>query len=136
MREGSMRDEVLSALVASGLREAGSAISLLRGGGRAEVHQHAVSCADVLMTYEVRLRHVRSISSEHAQRLAEATSEFVSNLDRYRSETGQWITISGGGEVQFAILRLEEGRLLGCLPVVSELDVSSERWTELWGSNA
>ena len=134
MREAPMRDEMVSALVASGLCEAGSAISLLRGEGRAEVHQPAVSCADVLMTYEVRLRHVRSISSEHAQRLAEATSEFVSNLDRHRSETGQWITISGSDDVQFAILRLEDGRLLGCLPVVSKLDVSSERWAELWGS--
>ena len=136
MREGSILDEVLNALAASCLREAGSAILLLRGEGRVEVHQHTVTCADLQMTYEIRLRHVRSMSSEHARRLAEATSEFVSNLERYRSQVGQWITVTGSGEVHFAILRLEEGQLLGCLPVVSKLEVSSERWAELWGGNA
>lgn len=136
MREGSVRDDVLNALVASGLREAGSAISILRGEGRVNVHQHEVTCAGILMTYEARLRHVRSMSSEHAHRLTEAISEFVSNLEHDRSKAGQWITVTGSGEVQFLILRLEEGRLLGCLPVVSKLDVSSERWAELWGGNA
>jgi hypothetical protein len=136
MREGPMPDEVLDNLAASGLREVSSAISLLRGEGRIDVHKPEVSCADLLMTYEVRLRRIRSLSSEHARRLAEATSEFVSNLERYRSNDGHWITISGSEEVQFNIFRLERGQILGCLPVVSQLDVSSERWSELWDGDA
>jgi len=136
MREGSVQDEVLDALAASGLLEASSAVLLLRGEGRAEVHQPTVTCAGLLRTYEIRLRHVRSMPSEHAHRLAEATAEFVSNLDDHRPEAGQWLTIRGNNEVHFNIFRLESGPLLGCLPVVSQLDVSTERWNELWGSNA
>lgn len=136
MRERSMHDEIVKLLAASGLREASSAMSLLQGEGRLDVHQPGIACADLLMTYEVRLRHLRSVASEHASRLAEATSELVSNLERYRSNVGQWITIRGSDEVHFNIFRLEGGRLLGCLPVVSQLHVSNERWAELWGSNA
>ena len=128
-------DEILGALLASDLHEAGSAISLLRGEGRVEAHQPAVTCADLLTTYEIRLRHIRAMSSEHAQRLAAATSEFLSNLERHRAKAGRWITIAGSGEVQFNILRLEEGQLLGCLPIVSKLAVSSERWAEVWAGD-
>jgi hypothetical protein len=40
-----------------------------------------------------------------------------------RSKAGHWITISGNDEVRFNIFRLESGQLLGCLPVVRQLDV-------------
>jgi len=136
MRERSVHDEVLDALAVSGLLEASLAVLLLRGEGRMEVHPLTIACAGLLRTYEIRLRHIRSMSSEHAHRLAEATAEFVSNLESHRPEAGQWLTIRGNDEVHFNIFRLESGPLLGCLPVVSQLDVSIERWNELWGSNA
>ncbi len=131
-----MQDELVHGLAGSGLREASSAIALLNAGGRADAHQHGASCSELLCTYELRLRHVRSMSSEHAHRLAEAVSELVSNLEACRLKTAQWITVGGAGGMKFSILRLEDGRLLGCLPVVNKLEVSDERWAELWGRNA
>jgi hypothetical protein len=130
-----MHEELLDALAASGLREAGGALQLLRDGGQLDVHDGA-SCDGLLATYEVRLRHVRSMPSEHAHRLAEATSEFVSNLQRYRPGTGQWLEVQGNQEAHYLIFRLEDGRVLACLPAVSRLAVSPERWAELWGSDA
>jgi hypothetical protein len=129
-----MHEELLNALAASGLREASGAMKLLRDGGQLDVHDGA-SCDGLLATYEVRLHHVRSMPSKHAHRLAEATSEFVSNLERYRPGTGQWLEVGGSQEVRYLIFRLDDGRLLACLPTVSQLAVSPERWAELWGSN-
>jgi hypothetical protein len=134
-REIAMQEEVLEALAASGLREASAAAQLVRNGARLDVHDEA-SCDGMMATYRVRLRCVRRMSSEHARSLAEATSEFVSNLERHRPAMGQWLIIKGSGEVHYLIFRVDGDGLLACLPVVSQLRVSSERWDELWSGDA
>jgi hypothetical protein len=41
--------------------------------------------------------------------------------------------LTGPAEHMFILIRSSNpSRLLGCLKVVSKLDVSPERWTELW----
>jgi hypothetical protein len=136
MRKDSVHVEVIDALAVSASREANAAIQLLRDGARIEVHETGVPCLDLLRIYEARLSHVQSKPGAHADRLTEATSEFVSNLEYHRSKIGCWITIKGSQEMHIALFRTEDGQFLACLPVVSQLDVSSERWVELWSSNA
>jgi hypothetical protein len=136
MREAMAKENVLDALAVSGLREAGAAAQLLEGG---DLETHSVAagpCEGVLLIYQLRLDHLRSLPGAHARRLAEAVSEFVGNLERNGGDVGRWLTIKGSQELFFGAFCLDNGQILGCLPLVSKLDVSPERWTELWGGNA
>ena len=69
-----MRQQMVDALIASGLHEASAAVDLLRDGGRIEVHEHHLLCDQMLRIYEIRAGHVSSLQGSHAARLAEATS--------------------------------------------------------------
>jgi hypothetical protein len=132
-----MKQQMVDALIASGLHEASAAVSLLRDGGRTEVHEHHILCDQVLRIYGIRAVQLSSLPGSHADRLAEATSELVSNLKLRLSEAGHWSTIKGDQELHFLVFRTEgDGKVIGCLPVVSKLDVSAGRWRELWSDNA
>jgi len=135
MHRTMTREEVLAALFLSGLREADTAGHLLRED-EFEVSSHVSTCDTLLDTYQLRLNHIRTQSGAHALRLAEATSELVENLKCNGEQPGRWVVIKGVQESKFLVWRLEQGQLLGCLPVVSQLDVSSDRWKELWGQDA
>jgi hypothetical protein len=136
MQKELTKESVLRALAVSGLREADHAARLLEEAD-SEVHSQDMGPSDdLLRTYRIRVDHVRSIQGAHAQRLAEATAEFVRLLERNSGQSGRWLTIKGRGELQFNIFCLESGQFLACLPVASKLDVSPERWEELWGRNA
>lgn len=132
-----MKQQMVDALIASGLHEASAAVNLLRDGGRPEVHEHYILCDQVLHIYGIRTGHVSSLLGSHANRLAAATWEFVANLKLRLSEAGRWSTIKGDQELHFLVFRTEgDGKVIGCLPVVGKLDVSAERWLELWSDNA
>jgi hypothetical protein len=132
-----MKQQMVDALIASGLHEASAAVNLLRDGGRIEAHEHHILGDQVLRIYGVRAGHVSSLLGSHAARLAEATSELVSNLKFALSEAGHWSTIKGDQELHFLVFRTKgDGKVIGCLPVVNKIDVSAERWLELWSDNA
>src|SRR5262245_62075347 len=117
------REDVLQALAVSELSESRAAAQLLQEG-ELGVGSHVGSSRELLETYQLRLDHLRSQSGAHAHRLAQATSELVENLKSRGGQSGHWLTIRGEQELHFIVWRLEQGQLLGCLPVVSKLDVS------------
>lgn len=130
-----MQTEIFQALSESELKEASPAIALLQSDGMIEIDGSDVSCGELFEIYAVRLRLIRRFPALHAHRLAEAITEFLSNLERHRSGVGKWVTIRGSQELHFSIFLVNGCELLGCPPVVSKLEVSPERWDELWGSN-
>jgi hypothetical protein len=128
------KEAIIEALSTSDLSEAASAVHLLREG-ELKVDSIVSSCDVLLSTYQIRLDHIRAKPGDHASRLSTATSEFVDNLKRHGAQLGRWLTIKGSQELYFIVFCLEDGKLLGCLPVVSKLEVAPERWSTLWGEN-
>lgn len=131
MEKANMNTELIKALEESSLVESKNAINLITEG--ATVHSDSMPCDDsLLLTYTIRLKHIKSISSAHALRLAAATAEFVSRLKSTGSEGGDWHVIEGNDEYQFNVFQRKTGEVIGCLPVIPKNRVSEERWSELW----
>ncbi len=79
-------------------------------------HDGSTTCESLLGTYSVRLEDLGT--KKGAMQLRSSVAELVAK---------------SGGEHSFTIFFAgDDGRPLGCLRVVSKLDVTPERWAELW----
>jgi hypothetical protein len=124
--------ELAQALEASPLRHAHSAASALRSGWQIEVTESPGPFAELAASYSLRLQHLRKSVSAHAVQLAASVEELLNNLRDEAQSTGTWLTVSGPAEHEFLILFSATGRPLGCMSTVSQLQVTEERWSELW----
>jgi hypothetical protein len=86
---------------------------------------------DLHRTYEVRLKILRSHIGPHAKQLASSVEEFLVRLQSLRRV--EVAHLEGPAEYTFVIWRdPDTSSIAGVFRVVSQLDVSSERWDELW----
>ena len=124
-------------LAASGLAEAQEALSAIQEGWSVERHTSTASCQELLQTYEIRRRHILGSSTAHAQRLAASVAELVSRLRQHTSARASLYSVQGKAEHHYMVFRLDgTDNVLGCLRVVSQLDVPPERWKEYWDATA
>src|SRR5688572_12067893 len=117
-------------LRASGLLAAADAAAAIGDGW--QVSDFKETCAaDLLRNYPHRLEHARSIPGAHSEQLSRSTEELVGRLAQAeRVEVG---FIRGRAEHHFVIFRdPDRAAAIGVLRVVSKLDVSEERWEQLW----
>lgn len=126
-------DQLANELENSNLSQGAAAAAAIRGGWRVDLVSENSSCEELASTYAIRLAVLREKSSSHANQLALSTEELVENLGKYSSSSFTWIRISGDTQFTFAVVCLAESNTpLGCLRVVSQLDVPPERWREIW----
>jgi hypothetical protein len=124
-------------LATSGLAEAQEALAAIQEGWAVELRGSTASCQELLQTYEIRHRSVLRSSTAHAQRLAASVAEFVTRLRHHTSERASIYTIQGKAEHHFVVFCAEgTANVLGCMRVVSQLDVPPERWKEYWDAPA
>ena len=127
------------ALTRSKLSTAPLAVDAIDEGARIEEGMTGLVRSEFLGIYAFRAKHVAKKRSAHAQQLATATLEFVEAL-RSASDNATLGTVGinpEDAEYEFLVFLLEGSfpRVLGCLKTVSQLDVSLERWAELWGED-
>ena len=122
--------DVAKALAQSSLASAEEARRALRVGWTLSTPRD-VDAQELLRTYQIRLERLSSMPGSHAAQLAESIAELLPNLET--AKVVKMTLLSGPAEHEFAIFLSESAfQVLGCLKVVSKLDVSSERWEELW----
>jgi len=130
------RDALLSALDAGLFSQSRGAADAIRLGWQIKYHRGEVPSASLLRTYSVRLTRLRSRSSAHAAQLAQSVSELVEQLQFHPTGSVDFVQVQGNAEHMFDVFVHEDGSLLSCLRVVSQLDVSADRWRELWNEEA
>ena|SRR6478736_7893994 len=120
-------------LRASGLLAAADAAGAIDDGWQVSDFKET-SAADLLRIYPHRLEHVRSIPGAHAAQLSRSTEELVGRLAQVqRVEIG---FVCGRAEHHFVVFRdPDHAAAIGVLRVVSKLDVSAERWEQLWSES-
>src|SRR5262249_32746967 len=117
-------------LRASGLLAAEDAAAAVDDGWRVSEFKED-SAAGVLRIYPHRLEHVRSIPGAHANQLSRSTEELVAQLALV--ERVESCIVRGPAEHHFVIFRdPDRAVVIGVLRLVSKLEVSAERWEQLW----
>ena len=91
-----------------------------------------ISLAELEFVYSRRLEHLLSKSSDHAVSLAASTRELLDAVQDSSERVARWVTIRGPANYYFMILTSNSSQILGCLKVVSKLDVSHADWQRLW----
>jgi hypothetical protein len=116
----------------SGLNHAAEAVSALASGWAASSLSPAFSISGLDRIYSIRQAHLLSLPGPHAAQLAKAIGELLANIRSNPDITASWLRIHGSAEHHFLLLVSDSHQVLGCLRTVSQLDVSSERWEEIW----
>jgi len=122
---------VVELLDASNLAKAREAAQAVRDGWTVSTLSKRDDAQGMRMIYAMRLDHLRKEPGAHAAQLAESVAEFVKGLEG--AADVQFLTISSAAEHDFIVFFADSGtRAIGCLRTVSQLNVSPDRWTELW----
>lgn len=116
----------------SGLRHVAEAASHVRASQEPIELLGCVDAQGILSTYRVRAQHLASKDGAHARQLREATDEFCGNLEGVVGPCA-FVKVRGTPPYRFLIVLLADwSRVLGCLPIVSKLEVDEETWERLW----
>jgi hypothetical protein len=116
----------------SGLDHAAEASAALASGWVVSSRSPTVSISELDRTYTIRQKRLLSLPGPHAAQLAASVGELLSNIRSNPDVRASWCEICGGAEHHFLLLVTDSNLILGCLRTVSKLDVSSERWEEIW----
>lgn len=128
-------DHLARSLAESALSQGAAAACAIEQGWQIEPLDGPISCSELASVYETRLPLLSRWRSPHSRALANSTEELILNLRAHEGATGIWISLRGDAEHHFAVFCLTGStQPLGCLRLVSKLEVSSERWKELWES--
>jgi len=102
-----------------------------------EISQDPVSCEELLYIYQQRAEHISQFTTEHATQLKASTDELCSNLSKHKEEQCLFHTLKGQLRHQYSLVVLKNSNvLLGCLKIVSKLNVTEQEWVQLWGSKS
>jgi hypothetical protein len=122
--------DLVALLESSGLLAAHEALQALHAGWHATDFGPA-DVADLLRIYPARVEHLATLAGPHAEQLRASTTEFVANLGNVTGAEIGWIR--GPGPHQYlVVLSGPPTRVIGCMRVVSKLDVSEQAWDGLW----
>jgi len=90
-------------------------------------------CSHLALVYEGRSEHLSINKSEHAIQLRESVNELVISLKEQNPRKCVFYHFTGPEEFDYqVIVDTERNSVLGILKTVSKLEVSDERWAELW----
>jgi hypothetical protein len=132
-----MSPQLIAALQASGLEQAHAAAAAISSGATIEQAPHAGPCSDLIPTYQARMEILGRYPSEHACTLRGNVLELLNNLRGAESCVGRWVIVRAHPEYSFNVFVVEpSGAVMGCLRVVSQLQVPAARWQELWHGDA
>ena len=117
----------------SGLSQAKSACEAIQDEST-ELEQSFVKSDHIASIYETRAEHLESFQTPHANQLLVSTRELLANLEEVEGVRISLFEVSTKLEHGYVMfVSIDTGRILGCLKVVSKLDVEPERWEEIWG---
>ena len=123
---------LVESLKISDLAHAAEASAALASGWVVSLLSRDVTISELDRTYTRRQAHLLSLPGPHAAQLAAAVGELLANIRSNPDITASWYKICGGAEHRFLLLVTDSNLILGCLRTVSKLEVSSERWEEIW----
>lgn len=119
-------------LLASSFGQAHAAARAISHGDLSVGAAFDVVAGDLARVYRIRLENLRSKQSPHAQQLAASVAELCDSLRTF-SGAACWLSVPGTRPADFLILIAADGsRVLGCMLTVSQLDVTSAEWAQLW----
>ena len=125
--------DLIAQLKRSALHSAGEAASAIANGWEVTEFKPA-SVAELQRTYIIRLAHLRSLTGDHAAQLARSVEELIQRLANVTSVEGGFIR--GNAEHHFAVfVDPTVPAVIGVMRVVSKLEVSPDRWEQLWGTH-
>lgn len=126
-------ERLARSLAQSELSQGAAAARAIEQGWRVEPSDTPISCSELASIYETRLALLAGRTSPHPRALADSTKEFALSLRAHEGATGSWVLLRGDAEHHFAVFCLAgSAQPIGCLRLISKLDVSPERWNELW----
>jgi hypothetical protein len=104
---------------------------------RASEHTlQAVAAQELLRIYQVRAKHLSSMDAEHPRRLRQDVLWMLERLPREPGATcfiGSYET----NDSRYVIVEaIEPPAIVGCMRVVSRLDVDDDAWRRLWGDHS
>lgn len=92
-----------------------------------------ISCDHMRRIYAVRSKHLKRKKSAHGKQLSISVTEFHKNLEKHHDKNGTFISISTTEEYEYKLFVLQgSNHLIGCMKTISQLEVSPERWAEIW----
>jgi hypothetical protein len=91
-------------------------------------------CAELLSTYSVRARHLKTIQSAHAEQLQREVAALCITLDRASAHAARIfsVTLAAGRSLIF-FEDAETLELLGALASYDARKLSDEDWYRVWG---
>ena len=128
--------DIRSSLKTSAMIHAADAYAAIEQGWEVSTPSPEVSLVELQDIYSIRLKHLRTFPGEHASGLAASVEELLASLRMAPECSAHWVFIRSNAEHHFLVLVTEKDQVLGCMRVVSQLDVSSQRWQELWQRTA
>ena len=131
-------EDLVIALKESDLKLAEEVLAKIEneGWGMArEFSTQQVACKELLTTYQIRNSGLTARSSAHARQLHESVNELLANLEK-QIDKSCLINEVVGDEAHDYIVFYEpkQNMVLGLLKTYSRLDVSEERWNEIWAA--
>ena len=124
------RDKLNSLLIASDLHYSNDAANELPH--EIDASFGYVEAREIYDIYKKRLGHLSTKESEHATQLAKATDAFLRNLSHHINGKLSYVSTSTNNEHHYLIFITKTENIVGVLKVISQLDVSSKRWSEIW----
>ena len=89
--------------------------------------------SELLAIYETRSQILSTNTEVHARHLLASVEELVSSLTTRRpDEPIRFVAFPAEDQSEFVLFIAGDKDVIGCIRTVSKLNVSPERWTELW----
>ena len=126
------------ALKESDLKLAEEVLAKIQSGGcglAREFPNQLVACKKLFATYQIRNSGLAARTSAHARQLHESVNELLVNLEKHVHKSCLINEVVGEEEHRYIVFfEPEEKMVLGLLKTYSQLDVSKERWHEIWAA--
>ncbi len=127
------RNKVIEILGKSELHHANDAVNELPQ--KIDISEGYTPASHLLRIYQTRAKALSEKSGEHARQLLDATNEFISNLQCSLGAEVICISTNPDSSPHYLVFITNTNIAVGCLKVVSQLNVSEEQWQEwqeLW----
>ncbi len=130
------RAKLILELSASGLSQAKSACEAIQDESNevCKLGQGFVISDGFSSIYKTRAMGLASCQTPYAKQLLVSIRELLANLKEVEVVTICFFVARTKHEHEYVMFVLiDTGKILGCLKMVSKLDVAPERWGEIWG---
>ena len=94
-----------------------------------------VPAKDLVKIYVGRAEQLKLRQGKYASQLLDDTRSLIKSLRQHENKSVMIISTDKLNDFRYLIFISNPKVLLGCLKIVSKLDVSPEHWNQLWSNN-